>query len=76
MKIDLIKQLKPFFEKRNKLYLNFLKREVVLQTKMNEKLRLGINLEFFYCDGVCVGIGAENYSDRKTFPLIHDSDLE
>jgi len=43
---------------------------------MNKRLKLDIALEFFYCDGECVGIGAEDYSERKRFPLIHDSELE
>ena len=42
---------------------------------MNKNLKLGIEFEFFYSDGECVGIGAANYSDRKKFPLIHDTKL-
>jgi len=43
--------------------------------KMSKKIGLEIDLEFFYVDGECVGIGAVNWGDRKKFPLIHDSEL-
>lgn len=42
---------------------------------MNKKLNLDTELEFFYCDGECCGIGAGEFKDRKKFPLFHDTGL-
>src|SRR3989344_4572406 len=52
-----------------------LKKQERLQKEMSKKIGLEIDLEFFYVDGECVGIGAVNWGDRKKFPLIHDSEL-
>jgi len=35
-----------------------------------------MDLEFFYVDGECVGIGAANWNDRKACPLIQSCELE
>lgn len=72
---ELVKKLKPFWEKREKLETEFRKKETKLEKEMNKKLNTGIKLEFFYSDGECCGIGAANFNDRKKFPLIHDSEL-
>ena len=72
---EITEKLKPFWERHWKLYLNFLNEEEKLEKEMNKKLNLGTELSFFYADGECVGIGAEHYSNRKKFPLIHDSEL-
>ena len=64
-----------FWRKQNELWIKFDKEQERLQREMSKEINLGIDLEFFYVDGQCVGIGAENYSDRKNFPLIHDSYL-
>jgi len=75
-KADLIKKLKPFWEKREKVMEEFSKKEAKIEEEMNAKVNLGIKLEFFYSDfGGCAGIGASKFSDRKKFSLIHDSDL-
>ena len=74
-KNEIIKQLKPFWEKRDKLMAEFSKKEAELEAEMNKKVNLGKKLEFFYIDGVAVGIGASNFSDRKKFPLIDVSEL-
>ena len=74
-KNNIIKQLKPFWEKRDKLMTEFSKKEAELEAEMNKKVNLGIKLEFFYNDGEAVGIGASDFSDRRKFPLIHDLDL-
>jgi len=73
---DLKIKLKPFWNKRRKLESNFHKKEDKLQKEMNDKLNLDVELEFFYVDGECVGIGARDYNKRKNFPLVHDSELE
>lgn len=75
-KRELIKRLKPFWEEHSKLIAEFYKKEAKLEEKMNKKLKLKIKLEFFYCDGECCGIGAEDFSQRKNFPLIQDSQLD
>ena len=69
-------KLKPFWTKLEKAHLKFLEKQRKIEDEMNKKLNLNIKLEFFYCDGECVGIGAENYSDRKYFPLIQNSDFQ
>lgn len=69
-------KLRPFWKKREEAYFEFLKKQRKIENEINKKLNLNIKLEFFYCDGECVGIGAENYSDRKFFPLIQDSDFQ
>lgn len=74
-KKEIIKKLKPFWEKRMKFYLDFSKKEIELQKEMNKKINLDIDLEFFYVDGERVGIGAEDYSSRKDFSLVQDSDF-
>jgi len=72
----LIKKLKPYWKEHIKLSQEFCKKEEKLQKEMNRNLKLGIELEFFYCDGECVGIGSADYSERKKFPLIHDTKLD
>lgn len=75
-KKNLIKKLKPFWKKHNKLDLDYHKKEEGLTKEMNKKLGLGVKLEFFYSiDGECLGIGAAKHKNRKKFPLIYDSDL-
>jgi|GEM_PF-2527794 len=74
-KEKLIEKLKLSWEKYWKLQSNFLANTEKLENEMNEKLSLGIELEFFHCDGEVVGIGAKSYSEREKFPLIHDSEL-
>jgi hypothetical protein len=74
-KKEIIEKLKPFWKRYWELELEFCNKEQKLQEEMNKKLGLIIELEFFYCDGECCGIGAMDFSDRKKFPLIHDSEL-
>ena len=71
----LIEKLKQFWREYSKLRSNFSAGIEKLENEMNRKLSLGIELEFFHCDGKVVGVGAKNYSERKKFPLIHDSEL-
>ena len=71
----LIERLKPFWKKYWKLNGEFSKKIRKLEEEMNKKSGQKINLEFFYVNGECCGIGAENYSDRKRFPLIQDTEL-
>lgn len=75
-KKELIEKLKPYWEEHLRFRGEFYKKEEKLQKEMNKNLKLGIELEFFYSDGECAGIGAANYSDRKKFPLIHDTELD
>ena len=73
---EYIRKLKPYWTRRNQLCSEFSKKERELEEEMNGELKTPAGLEFIYIDGNCVGIGAENYNDRKKFPLIHDSELE
>lgn len=72
-----IEHLKPFWEQREKAYDKFRKREFEIE-KAIEKAT-GEDLEFFYVDGECVGIGHFAFSRRKEgkdyFPLINDREL-
>lgn len=70
------KKLKPYWKEYSNLEKDFWHKTSELQKKMNKELNLGMDLEFFYVDGECEGIGAENYADREKFPLIHNSDLD
>lgn len=74
-KRELIKKLKPFWREYWKISSDFNNKRNELEKKMNKKVNLDIDLEFFYCDGECCGIGAGNFSDREKFPLIHDTEL-
>ena len=69
---DAEKKLKPYWDKYWEIYKEFRDKEEKLQKEMNKKVGFNINLEFFYVDGFCVGIGAESWSDRKKFPLIQN----
>jgi hypothetical protein len=69
------KKLKPFWKAYRKLESEHFKKVRALEDKMNKKIKAKTKLEFFYVDGECVGVGAENYSDRNWFPLIQDSEL-
>lgn len=76
-KQELIKLLKPFWKEYENILGNHFNKVKLLEIKMNnmaDKKNLP-RLEFFYVDGEVVGIGAENYLDRKKFPLLHNSDL-
>lgn len=42
---------------------------------MSKKTKVGIELEFFRCDGEVIGVGAKEFSDRKKFPLLQDQEL-
>ena len=72
---EIIKELKPFWKKYQKLQSNYFKQIRILEEEMNKKIKPKTKIEFFYVDGECVGVGAEDYSERKFFPLIHDSEL-
>ena len=72
---ELIRRLKPYWKKIWKLEMTHSRKINALERKMTKEMKSKIRLEFFYVDGEAVGIGAEDYSDRKDFPLIHDSEL-
>jgi len=74
-KKQISKRLNTFWDKYWKISQDFNEKVSKLEKDMNKKLNLGFNLEFFHVDGECVGIGAEDYSKRKEFPLIHDSEF-
>jgi len=67
-----IDRLKPFWELREKAYDKFRKREHEIEKAI--KKAAGEDLEFFYVDGECVGIGHADWKRRKKgkayFPLI------
>lgn len=68
-------KLKPYWKKYGMFQSQFLKKIAILEKEMNKNINLKTKLEFFYCDGECVGIGAEDHSERKFFPLISDTEL-
>ena len=69
------KMLKPYWKKREELMSAFRKNEVALGRLMNQELDPPVELEFFYNDDGCCGIGAVDYVNRDKFTLIHNSDL-
>ena len=77
-KKELIEILKPYWKKVRKIQMNYFTKLNDLEIDLNKKLkRYNLpKLSIFHVDGEPVGIGADNYSDRKNFELIHDSDLE
>ena len=75
-KEEFIQKLRLFWKKYQDLSDEHFKKLIILEREMNKKVKAKINLEFFYVDGECVGIGAENYSDREWFPLIQDREFE
>jgi len=74
-KEKIIERLKPFWKNYWDEEKKFMQKILKLEKEMNKKLTLGVELEFFYAEGECVGIGASDYSDRKKFPLIQDSEF-
>ena len=74
-KRNLIIKLKPFWKKYLKLQEEFYEKEYKLKKKINKKIKSKVKLEFFKVDGECCGIGAENFEDRKEFPLVSDNEL-
>ena len=52
-----------------------MQKEREIEKRMNKKSGLKIELEFFYVDGECVGIGASDFSERKKFRLIDSGEL-
>lgn len=68
-------KLKPYWREYWKIWDEFSKKSSKLEKRMNKELNLNPELEFFYVDGECVGIGASNYTDRKFFPLIDEREL-
>jgi hypothetical protein len=74
---DIAEMLKSFWEKRDIDERYFRHEELKLEEEMSKKA--GIELEFFYVDGECVGIGAKDWDKRgklpHKFPLINDSEL-
>ena len=75
-KEKVIKKLKPFWDRYWKKEEKFRNEVSELEKEMTERIGLGIELEFFYVDNECVGIGAYSNEERKKFPLIHDSELD
>jgi len=69
-------KLKLYWKEYIGLGLEFSNKTREIEEEMNRELDLGFDLEFFSVNGECVGIGASDYSDRETFPLISCSELE
>jgi len=63
-----VRKLKPYWRRFQKAEDEFFKRKAVLEMIMSRKM--GISLEFFSVDGEFVGIGAQEWEDRKKIPLI------
>ncbi len=75
-KKEWIKKLQPYWNKLLKVQTEFSEKIFAIEKRMNNELNPIKELSFFYVDGECVGIGAESYSERDEFPLIHDSDFD
>lgn len=67
---QLIEQLKPYWEKLQKLESSFNKKVFKLEKEMEKDIGIE-GIGFFAVDGEYVGIG----NTIKTMPLIHDRDL-
>lgn len=72
---EIIKKIKPFWERYWKLERKFFNKVFKLEKEMNKKAKLGFELEFFPCDGEVVGVGVRDFKDRKKFPLLQDREL-
>lgn len=76
-KKDWAKKLKPFWILRNIAYDKFRKREAEIEKVMSKLTKE--ELEFFYSDGECVGIGHSDWERRKAgknyFPLFQAEEL-
>ena len=72
---EIIEKLGPFWKRYWEKEERFRNDVAEIEKQMTEKLGLGIELEFFLVENECVGIGTSDISDRKKFPLIHDSEL-
>jgi len=70
-----VKLLTPYWKKREEAYSVFMKNERGIELLMNKELKPPVELEFFYGDMGCCGIGAVDYVNRDKFTLIHNSDL-
>ena len=71
----IIGKLKFFWKRYWKKKGRFRGSIIDLEKEMTNEAGLGIELEFFYVNSECVGIGASKIEDRKKFSLIHDSEL-
>jgi hypothetical protein len=73
-----LKKLRPFLASREIHYGMFKQAEFDIEKKMRKEL--GEELEFFYVDGECVGIGHCDWERRKKdknyFPLFHYEEIE
>jgi len=74
-KEKVIGKLTPFWKKYWEKEEKFRKEVAKLEKEMSKAVGLGVDLEFFYVDGECVGVGASGIDDRKKFPLIQDSEF-
>ena len=72
-KKETIKLLKKYWEKRNIIQRDFIHKEFKIEEAMSKAV--GKELEFFYVDGECMGIGAKDFNERFKFPLIHEDEL-
>jgi hypothetical protein len=66
----LLKQLKPFWRKLQKIQGSHNSKIVELEEEMAKKTGIE-NIEFFFCDNEIVGIG----NVERTMRLIHDIEL-
>ena len=65
------KKLQPYWNEFWKVQNEFVKKTAEIEKKMNSKIKPFVQLGFFWCDGECVGIGAEDIDDRSKFPLLN-----
>jgi len=74
-----LKKLKPFLKLRDIAYDKFRKREYEIEKLMSKICKE--ELEFFYVDGECVGIGSSIFANRDStsddyYPLFHNEEIE
>jgi hypothetical protein len=67
----LLKQLKPFWQKLQKIHGSYNIKIAELEKGMAKKTGVE-NIEFFFCDNDITGIG----NVERTTRLIHDTELE
>lgn len=68
---DLIKKLKPFYARFEKITHQYWAEVYRLEQEMNKTVQME-GLEFFFCDNDCAGIGNAD----RTMKLIHERELK
>lgn len=69
-------KLQPYWDSFWKVEKEFREKISLIEQKMNNEIKPFVPLNFFWCDGECSGIGAENMKDRDNFPLLHFTEFD